>query len=104
MKIKTVENEIDLKRLFNFFSKTFYIEATNNNEHYYNMSDRYKEMQEQYTIDKDMLMYIEVNDNIIAGIVGKNMNTFLSNQNIKMPNMIYGTAWKKENTTDLVFV
>ncbi|MDZ7819534.1 MAG: aldo/keto reductase [Aliarcobacter sp.] len=30
------------------------------------------------------------------------MNTFLSNQNIKMPNMIYGTAWKKENTTDLV--
>lgn len=48
MKIKTVENEIDLKRLFNFFSKTFYIEATNNNEHYYNMSDRYKEMQEQY--------------------------------------------------------
>ena len=24
MKIKTVENEIDLKRLFNFFSKTFY--------------------------------------------------------------------------------
>ena len=31
------------------------------------------------------------------------MNTFLSNQNIKMPNMIYGTAWKKENTTDLVY-
>jgi diketogulonate reductase-like aldo/keto reductase len=31
------------------------------------------------------------------------MNTFLSNENTKMPNMIYGTAWKKENTTDLVF-
>ncbi|QKF67330.1 aldo/keto reductase [Arcobacter venerupis] len=31
------------------------------------------------------------------------MNTFLSNENIKRPNMIYGTAWKKENTTDLVF-
>ena len=31
------------------------------------------------------------------------MNTFLSNQNIQMPNMIYGTAWKKENTADLVF-
>ena len=30
------------------------------------------------------------------------MNTFLSNQNIKMPNMIYGTAWKKENTAALV--
>lgn len=82
MKIKTVENEIDLKRLFNFFSKTFYIEATNNNKHYYNMGDRYKEMQEQYIIDKDMLMYIEVNDNIIAGIVGKNMNTL--NKSITM--------------------
>ena len=22
---------------------------------------------------------------------------------MKIPNMIYGTAWKKENTTDLVF-
>jgi diketogulonate reductase-like aldo/keto reductase len=31
------------------------------------------------------------------------MNTFLSNENTKRPNMIYGTAWKKENTTDLVF-
>jgi diketogulonate reductase-like aldo/keto reductase len=30
------------------------------------------------------------------------MNTFLSNQNIQMPNMIYGTAWKKENTANLV--
>ena len=30
------------------------------------------------------------------------MNTFLSNQDIQIPNMIYGTAWKKENTTDLV--
>jgi diketogulonate reductase-like aldo/keto reductase len=31
------------------------------------------------------------------------MNTFLSNQNIQIPNMIYGTAWKKENTTDFVY-
>jgi diketogulonate reductase-like aldo/keto reductase len=31
------------------------------------------------------------------------MNTFLSNQDIQIPNMIYGTAWKKENTTDLVW-
>lgn len=30
------------------------------------------------------------------------MNYFTSNQNIKIPNMIYGTAWKKEKTTDLV--
>lgn len=31
------------------------------------------------------------------------MNTFLSNQNIKIPNMIYGTAWKKDNTANLVY-
>ncbi|MFN8672710.1 MAG: aldo/keto reductase [Candidatus Sericytochromatia bacterium] len=27
---------------------------------------------------------------------------FLTNQNIKMPKLIYGTAWKKENTTKFV--
>lgn len=30
------------------------------------------------------------------------MKQFISNENIKMPNMIYGTAWKKEQTTQLV--
>lgn len=30
------------------------------------------------------------------------MEYFLSNQNIKVPNMLYGTAWKKEKTADLV--
>jgi diketogulonate reductase-like aldo/keto reductase len=31
------------------------------------------------------------------------MSYFLSNQNIKIPNMIYGTAWKKEQTADFVY-
>lgn len=31
------------------------------------------------------------------------MNYFLSNQNIKIPNMIYGTAWKKQQTADFVY-
>lgn len=30
------------------------------------------------------------------------MKEFISNENIKMPNMIYGTAWKKEQTAQLV--
>jgi len=30
------------------------------------------------------------------------MSYFISNQNIKIPNMIYGTAWKKEQTSYLV--
>ena len=30
------------------------------------------------------------------------MNYFTSNRNIKIPNMIYGTAWKKERTPELV--
>jgi diketogulonate reductase-like aldo/keto reductase len=31
------------------------------------------------------------------------MSYFLSNQNIKVPNMIYGTAWKKEQTANFVY-
>ncbi len=30
------------------------------------------------------------------------MKYLISNENIKVPNMIYGTAWKKDNTTHLV--
>ena len=31
------------------------------------------------------------------------MQYFISNQDIKIPNMIYGTAWKKEETSSLVY-
>lgn len=30
------------------------------------------------------------------------MLSFISNEKIKLPNMIYGTAWKKESTAQLV--
>lgn len=31
------------------------------------------------------------------------MQYFISNKNIKIPNMIYGTAWKKDDTSNLVY-
>ena len=74
MKINTVENEKDLKRLFNFLSKTFYADAKKNGEHYYTMYERYNEMKKQFLIDKDMLMFIENDNEIIAGITGKNID------------------------------
>lgn len=72
--IKTVETKDEVKELFNFFSKTFYKDAIEHNEHYYEMSERFKEMNNQYELDKDFLMYIKNGDSIIAGIAGKKMN------------------------------
>ena len=71
--IKTVENEQDLKRLFDFLAKIFYEDAVKYKEHYYVMGERFEEMKTQYNLAKDMLMYIEKDGRIIAGITGKNM-------------------------------
>lgn len=38
------------------------------------MSERLEEMKKQLKIDKDFLMYIEEDDNIVAAITGKNMD------------------------------
>lgn len=73
MNIKTIKNEKELKELFNFFEKVFLEDAKEHNEKFYDMSDRYKEMEEQFKKDKDMIMYIEKDNHIIAGITGKNM-------------------------------
>ena len=74
MNIKTVENEQDLKKVFNFLSELFYDEAKEYNEHYYTMSERYIEMVHQLKKDKDLLLYIEEDGKIIAGLTSKNMN------------------------------
>ncbi len=71
--IKTVENEQDLKRLFDFLAKIFYKDALKYKEHYYVMGDCFEEMKTQYNLLKDMLMYIEQDGSIIAGITGTNM-------------------------------
>lgn len=72
-RIKTVNTLEELKRVFNFISKTFYEDSIEYNEHYYIMSERYVEMKKQFEIDNDLLMYIEKNENIIAAITGKGM-------------------------------
>lgn len=73
-KIKTIKDEKELKELFDFLSRTFYDDAKKYNEHYYTMSERFEEMKKQLEVDKDLLMYIELDGKIIAGITGKGMD------------------------------
>lgn len=73
MKIKTISNKKELNDLYNFFVQVFKEDAKEHNEKFYDMTDRYKEMKEQFDTDKDMIMYIEKDNYIIAGITGKNM-------------------------------
>ena len=73
MEIKTISNKKELSDLYNFFVQVFKEDAKENNEKFYDMSNRYKEMEEQFDTDKDMIMYIEKDNHIIAGITGKNM-------------------------------
>src|SRR5574344_63457 len=73
-KIYTIENEKELKELFNFLSRTFYDDSVEYKEHYFTMSERYDEIKKQYLVNKKFLMYIKEDNEIIAGITGKNMN------------------------------
>ncbi|MDD4188376.1 MAG: hypothetical protein PHX04_06480 [Bacilli bacterium] len=38
------------------------------------MSERYAEMEKQFKKDKELLLYIEDNGKIVAGLTSKNMN------------------------------
>lgn len=72
--IKTVKNKSELKKVFDFISKVFYDDAIKFNEHYFTMGERFSEMQKQFEIDPDLLMYIELNGRIIAAITGKSLD------------------------------
>ena len=74
MNIKTIKNERELKKVFKFLSELFYDEAKEHNEHYYTMSERYVEMLGQLEKDKELLLYIEEDGKIVAGLTSKNMN------------------------------
>jgi GNAT superfamily N-acetyltransferase len=74
MEIKTIKTENKLKEVFNFMSKLFYDEAKEYNEHYYTMSERYIEMQEQFKKDNELLLYMEEDGRVIAALTSKNMN------------------------------
>lgn len=89
--IKPVATEQKLKELFDFLSKIFYDEAVEFNEHYFTMSERYNEMLAQFKVDKELLLYIEEDDKIIAGLTAKNMN--MENQKITLG--VLGVAKEK---------
>ncbi len=73
--IKTINNEKELKKTFNFISSLFYEDAVKYNEHYYTMTDRYDEMKKMLEINNDFLMYVEDGNKIIAAISGKNFDS-----------------------------
>ena len=64
--IQIIQNQDQLKALFQFFARTFYEDASNHQEHYFTMGDRYEEMRKQFCMDPDLLMYIEEDGKIIA--------------------------------------
>lgn len=72
--IKTVEDERELKRVFNFLTSLFYDDALEHGEHYYTMSERYEEMKKTLEVDNEFLIYIEDDDTIIAALTGKGLD------------------------------
>lgn len=72
--IKKVTSDKKLEQVFNFLSKTIYDDSILHKEKYYPMSERLEEIKKQLKIDKDFLMYIEEDNNIVAAITGKNMD------------------------------
>lgn len=72
--IKTVKTKEELKKVFDFISKVFYDDAEAHNEHYFTMSERLTEMQKQLEVDNELLMYIEEDGNVVAGLTGKGMD------------------------------
>lgn len=74
MKIKTFQTREKLNEVFNFLSRLFYEEAKEYNEHYYTMSERFIEMSEQLKKDNELLLYIEEEGKIVAGLTAKNID------------------------------
>lgn len=72
--IKTVVDDKELKKVFDFIAKVFYEDARKYNEHYYTMGERFLEMQKQLEIDNAFLMYIEEDNKIVAAITGKGLD------------------------------
>ena len=73
--IKRIETEDKLKEVFRFFSKVFYEESKEYNEHYYLMGDRYTEMLETFKSHKEFLLYVvDEKESIIGCAIGKNID------------------------------
>ena len=73
--IQTIQTKEKCYEIYLFLSRLFYEQSQVNHEHYYPMSDRYQELFHKFSIDQDLLYYIENEDQeIIAALTSKNMN------------------------------
>ena len=68
MILKNVETKEDLSKYYHAFSKVFYEDSKEHNEHYYPMFNAYSKIEEQFNKDKNLLLYIEEDNEIIATI------------------------------------
>lgn len=68
MEIKCIDSKAKFKEYYDFFSKVFYYDAVEHNEHYYPMYNAYSKLFEQYEKDASLLLYIEEDNKIVATI------------------------------------
>lgn len=74
MNIKFVDSQVKFKEYYDAYTKVFYEDAKEYNEHYYPMYNSYSKLLEQYQKDKEILLYIEEDDQIIATLAAKDVS------------------------------
>ena len=74
MNIKFVDSQVKFKEYYDAYTKVFYEDAKEYNEHYYPMYNSYSKLLEQYQKDKELLLYIEEDDQIIATLAAKDVS------------------------------
>ena len=71
MEIKSVDSKQKFKEYYDFFTKMYYDDAVEYNEHYYPMFNAYSKMLEQYEKDSSLLLYIEDKGKIVLTEKGR---------------------------------
>ncbi len=73
MDILHVKTEEELMSFYYFISRVFYEDSVEHNEHYHPMYNQYNKLVEQYNLDKELILYIEEDQQIIGGIAIKDV-------------------------------
>jgi len=71
VEIKHVDSKEKFNEYYHFFSKVFYDDSVEHNEHYYPMYNAYSKLIEQYEKDPGLLLYIEDDGKMVATIAVK---------------------------------
>ena len=74
MEIKNVDSKEKLKEYYDFFTKVFYEDAVEYNEHYYPMFNTYSKISEQFEKDNSLLIYLENEGEIVGTVAIKDVS------------------------------